>query len=258
METPDNGGKNKPKKSKDIFDDEGIYKKIEVPIEPGKKNSKTIEKKVRLFGDSDTSPEACTKRRIELDEIICDYPLESGDNKTAIKGNTKKKDKTGTSKTQSKDTKLAHCGCMNHASKDCWFSPENKGKSKPGKKSLDKTVMMTTEQLNSILEQLTPRNSKSGTCKVRFSPVQEDTKNVTMYEPKGKRSKVDINKLSDEDYIYFGLHTNCFKCFHYDENSPKRQKLSHKPTEVGTDENGILRILLDTEASATIVLMDAI
>ena len=39
--------------------------------------------------------------------------------------------------------------------------------------------------------------------------------------------------------------------------------MSHKTTEVmrkvhGTDENGILRILLDTGASATIVLMDAI
>ena len=59
--------------------------------------------------------------------------------------------------------------------------------------------MMTTEQLNSILKQLTPRNSKSGTRKVRFSPVQEDTENVTMYEPKGKLSKVDINEFSDED-----------------------------------------------------------
>ena len=81
--------------------------------------------------------------------------------------------------------------------------------------------MMTTEQLNTILEQLTPRNSKSGTRKVRFSPVQEDTENVTMYEPKSKRRKVDINEFSDEDSIYFGLHTNHFKCFHYDENSPK-------------------------------------
>ena len=311
---------NKPKKWKDKFDDEGNYKKI-VPIEPGKKNFKTIEKKVCLFGDSDTSPEAWTKWRIELDEIIRDYPLESGNNKTAMalallkgsardkfqqtiltpdtdnkelpeeerkdrkvlfdialhevgksyfpimyayqkqvvymqhylklgshtvrnfathlrelnnylpyfprekgkpepcklsddklvfilnqakpeewqavilgsnielykfdfqgtvdyfeklevmkaletkrrklersdntdsnKSNTKKKDKTGTSKTQSKDTKYTHCGRRNHASKDCWFSQENKGKSKPGKKSSDKTVMMTTEQLNSILE----------------------------------------------------------------------------------------------------------
>ena len=41
----------KPKKSKDKFYDEGNHKKFEVPIEPGKKNSKTIEKKVRLFGD---------------------------------------------------------------------------------------------------------------------------------------------------------------------------------------------------------------
>ena len=253
----------KPKKSKDKFDDEGNYKKIEVPIEPGKKNSKTIEKKVRLFGDSDTLPEAWKKSCIELDEIIRDYPLESGGNKTTMKGNTKKKDKTGMSKTQSKDTKCTHCGRTNHASKDCWFSPENKGKSKPGKKSLDKTVMMTTEQLNSILESLTPRNSKSGTRKVRFSPVQEDTENVTMYEPEGKCSKVDINEFSDEDSIYLGLHTNRFKCFHYDENSPKQQKLSHKTTEVvgkvhGTDENGILRILLDTGASVTIILMDSI
>ena len=35
----------KPKKSKDKFDDEGNYKKIEVPIETGKKNSKTIKKR---------------------------------------------------------------------------------------------------------------------------------------------------------------------------------------------------------------------
>ena len=32
----------KPKKSKDKFDDEGNYKKIEVPIETGKKNSLEI------------------------------------------------------------------------------------------------------------------------------------------------------------------------------------------------------------------------
>ena len=61
--------------------------------------------------------------------------------------------------------------------------------------------MMKTEQLNSILESLTPRNSKSGTRKVRFSPVQEDTENVTMYESKAKHSKVDINDFSDEDSI---------------------------------------------------------
>ena len=69
----------KPKKSKDKFDDEDNYKKIEVPIEPGKKNSKTMEKKVRLFEESDTSPEAWIKWCIELDEIIRDYLLESGD-----------------------------------------------------------------------------------------------------------------------------------------------------------------------------------
>ena len=81
--------------------------------------------------------------------------------------------------------------------------------------------MMTTEQLNKILEQLVPRNPKSGTRKVRFSVVQEDTENATMYEPKTKRTKVDINDLSDEDSIYLGLHTKRNACFHYNENSPK-------------------------------------
>ena len=61
-----------------------IIKKIEVPIEPGKANSKTIEKKVRLFGDSDRSPEAWVKWRIELDDIIRDYPLKTGNHKTAM------------------------------------------------------------------------------------------------------------------------------------------------------------------------------
>ena len=85
-----------------------------------------------------------------------------------------------------------------------------------------------------------------------------------MYEPKGKRSKVDINEFSDgHDSIYLGLQTKRNVCFHYDGNSPKQQKLSHKTTEVvgklhGTAENGILRIFLDTGVSATIILMDAI
>ena len=61
-----------------------IIKKSKVPIETGKKNSKTIEKKVRLFGDSDTSPEAWIKWRIELDKIICDYPLETVSHKSVM------------------------------------------------------------------------------------------------------------------------------------------------------------------------------
>ena len=69
---------------KEKSDDEGNYKKIEVPVEPGKRNSKTIEKKIRVFGDSDTLPEAWVKWGIELDEIIRDYPLESGDHKSAM------------------------------------------------------------------------------------------------------------------------------------------------------------------------------
>jgi Retroviral aspartyl protease len=121
--------------------------------------------------------------------------------------------------------------------------------------------MVTTEQLNTILERLTSRNHKSGTRKMRaFSPVQSDTEDVHMFGPK---TKVGTNKYSDEDSIYLGLNPNCASSFHYDENSPKRQKLCHKTTEVmrqvhGTDSDGILRILLDTGASATIILKDAI
>ena len=173
------------------------------------------------------------------------------------------KDKSETSNKQSKYKKCTHCGRTNHTTKDCWFSPENIGKSKPGKKSSDKTVMMTEEQFNTILE-LLPKNPKSGTRKVCvFSPVQSDTENVTMFGPKTKISKVGNNRYSDEDSIYLDCPTNCKSSFHYDENSPKRQKLSHKTTEVvkkvhGTAKNGMLHILLDTGASATIILKDAI
>ena len=66
----------KPKKSKEKSDNEGNSKKIEVPIEPGKKNSKTIEKKVPLFGDSDMTPKVWVKWRIELKEIIRDCTTE--------------------------------------------------------------------------------------------------------------------------------------------------------------------------------------
>ena len=119
------------------------------------------------------------------------------------------------SKQQSKYKKCTHCGRTNHATKDCWFSPGNKGKPKPGKKSSDKTVMMTEEQLDTILE-LLPRNPKSGTRKKRaFSPVQSDTKNVTMFGPKTKISKVDNNCYSDEDSIYLDCPTNCTSSFHY-------------------------------------------
>ena len=79
--------------------------------------------------------------------------LERSSNTDSNKGpgnKNKSKDKSGMSKPQSKDTKCTHCGCTNHATKDCWFNPENKGKPKPGSKSLDKMVMMTTEQLNTI------------------------------------------------------------------------------------------------------------
>ena len=185
----------------------------------------------------------------------------TGSNKN--QGN-KSKEKSETSKQQSKYKKCTHCGRTNHATKDCWFSPENKGKSKPSKKASDRTVMMTVEQLNTILE-LLPRNPKSGMHKVRaFSPVQSDTENVTMFGPKTKISKVDTNHYSDGDSIYVDIPPNRKSSFHYDENSPKRQKLSHKTTEEvvgkvhGTAKKGILRILLDMGVSATIILKDAI
>ena len=317
----------KPKKSTEKSDDEGNYKKIEVPIEAGNANSKNIEKKIRLFGDYDTSPEAWVKWRIELEEVIRDYPLESGKQKASMalallkgsardkfqqtlreldtenaarparqkktpdelfqmvmnevgksyfpilhayqkqvvymqhylrlgghtvrnfatrlrelnnylpyfpreegkaapsklsdddliqilnqakpeewqsvilganielykfdfqgtvdyfeklevrqaleakrrkvekpdnpefkkKGNwNKSENKQPTSKPQSSNyKKCAHCGRTNHATKDCWFSPENKGKTKPGKKNVsatDKNVLMTQEQFTAILE----------------------------------------------------------------------------------------------------------
>ena len=44
----------------------------------------------------------------------------------------KSKEKSETSKQQSKYKKCTHCGRTNHTTKDCWFSPENKGKSKSG------------------------------------------------------------------------------------------------------------------------------
>ena len=152
--------------------------------------------------------------------------------KTNLNKSQGNKNKAGLSKPQSKYSKCAHsCGHTNHATnKDFWFSPENKGKSKTGKKSLDKTVMMTTEQLNMILERLIPRNSKSGMRKVcALSPVQSDTENVTMFGPKTKISKVDTNDYSDEDSIYLGLNTNHESPFHCDDNSPKRQNYFTRP-----------------------------
>jgi hypothetical protein len=74
----------KPKKSTEKSDDEGNYKKIELPIEAGNAKSKNIENKIRLFGDYDTSPEAWVKWRIELKEVIRDYPLKSGKQKASM------------------------------------------------------------------------------------------------------------------------------------------------------------------------------
>jgi hypothetical protein len=74
----------KPKKSKEKSDNEGNYKKSKVPIEAGSANSQNIEKKICLFGDYNTSPEAWVKWRIELKEVISDYPLKSGKLKASM------------------------------------------------------------------------------------------------------------------------------------------------------------------------------
>jgi hypothetical protein len=74
----------KPKKSKDKSDDEGNYKKIEIPLNPGQRGSKTIERKVRVFGDYDTSPEAWVKWRIDLDDVIRDLKITVGDTKSSM------------------------------------------------------------------------------------------------------------------------------------------------------------------------------
>ena len=366
----------KPTKSTEKSDDEGNYKKIEVPIEAGNANSKNIEKRIRLFGDYDTSPEAWVKWRIELEEVIRDYPLESGEQKTSmalalLKGSARDKfqqtwrrldtenaasparqrktpneifqlvmaevgksyfpilhayqkqvvymqhyltlgnhtvrnfatrlrelnnylpyfpreegkaepsalsdddliqilnqakpeewqavilganielykfdfqgtvdyfeklevrqaleakrhkvektenpdttkqgnrnnsvEKTDMSKTQyTKNRKCENCGRTNHTTKDCWFSPENKGKQKNSHKkngSNDRNVLMTQEQFNAILKCL-PRNSKSGKRKVRdFTPESSDAESVEMFGPKTTLTNVHNKEDSDESSI---------------------------------------------------------
>jgi hypothetical protein len=58
-------------------------KKSKFPSKQGTRTPK-IWKKIRLFGDYDTSPEAWVKLRIELEEVIRDYPLESGEQKASM------------------------------------------------------------------------------------------------------------------------------------------------------------------------------
>jgi hypothetical protein len=178
----------------------------------------------------------------------------------------KSENKQPTSKPQSsKYKKCAHCGCTNHATKDCWFSPENKGKPKPGKKNVsatDKNVLVMQEHFNAILERL-PQNPKSGKRKVHdFTPEDLDAEIVEMFSPKTTISMVDTKDDSDASSIYFGQHSIEILSFK-DDNNSKKKKQNHKTTEVvgkviGTGKPGIVCILLDTGASATIILKDAI
>jgi transposase InsO family protein len=73
---------------------------------------------------------------------------------------------------------------------------------------------------------------------------------------------VETKEDSDESSIYFGLYSSEILPSK-DDHGSKRQKQKHKTTEVvgevlGTVKPGIVRILLDTGASATIILKDAI
>ncbi|KAI2503691.1 hypothetical protein MHU86_10751 [Fragilaria crotonensis] len=140
-----------------------------------------------------------------------------------------------------------------------------RGKQKPGKKNVgftDRNVLMTQEQLNAILERL-PRNPKSGKRKVRdFTPENSDAEIVEMFSPKTTISTVETKEDSDESSIYFGSFSSEILPSK-DGHGSKRQKQKHKTTEVvgevmGTGKPGIVRILLDTGASATIILKDAI
>jgi hypothetical protein len=98
----------------------------------------------------------------------------------------------------SKYKKCAHCGRTNHATKYCWFNPENKGKPKLGKKNLsatDKNVLVTQKQFNAILERL-PRDPKTGKRKVRdFTPEDSDAELVEMFSPKTTTSTVDTKDV---------------------------------------------------------------
>jgi hypothetical protein len=129
---------------------------------------------------------------------------------TTKKGNRKNpEDKSAMSKPQSdKYKKCTHCGRVNHATKDCWFNPENKGKPKPGKKNVspsDKNILMMQEMFNTILKRL-PQNPKSGKRKVRdFTPEDSDAEIVAMFSPKTTISSVDTKDDSDESSIYVDL-----------------------------------------------------
>ena len=193
--------------------------------------------------------------------------------RTANQETTSKKseDKTAKSKPKSgkftSKAKCAHCGRTNHTTKDCWFSPDKKDKFKPGKtgKNFGKNVVMSKEQFNALITKLDmPKNPKAVKRKVRDEEADDsETDEVMhMFMPKMKINDVDIHNGSDHDFIYLDRGSS-HNSSSDTEVSAKRQKITHKTTEVvgnvqGCDKNGIIRILFDTGASSTIILKDAI
>ena len=150
-----------------------------------------------------------------------------------IGNSNKSDDKTATSKTQStKYKKCTHCGRTNHATKGCWFNPENKGKAKPGKKNVsqtDRAIMMTQEQFNAILERF-PRHAKSGTRKVcDLSPEESDAEIVNMFSLKATICRVDTKDDSDESSIYFDLLSSEIMPSKDNNNSKERKQITKPP-----------------------------
>jgi hypothetical protein len=234
----------KPKKSTEKSDNEG-YKKIEVPIEAGNANSRNIEKKIRLLNFissifkalltilRNSKSDRHSKRNVTRSKRPDNPEFKN-------KGNwNKSENKQPTSKPQSsKYKKCAHCSCTNHATKDCWFSPQNKGKTKPGKKNvnaIDKNVLMTQEQFNAVLERL-PQNPKSGKRKVRdFTPKDLDAEIVEMFSSKTTISTtaVDTKDDSDASSIYCRLHSCEILSSKDDSNSKKKKTTSQNHRSCG-------------------------
>jgi hypothetical protein len=119
--------------------------------------------------------------------------------------------------------------------------------------------MMTQEQFNASIIERFPRNAKSGMRKVRdIRPEESDPEIINMFSPKATISNVETKDNSDESSIYVDLLSSEILPSK-DDNNSKKSKQNHKTTEVvgkviGTGKPGIVCILLDTGASATIIL----
>ena len=93
----------------------------------------------------------------------------------------------------------------------------------------------------------------SGKCKVHnFTPQDSDKEIVAMFSPKASISTVDNKDNNDESSIYFDLLSS--------EILPSKDDKTTKVVGkvIGTEIPGIIHILINIGASATIILRDAI